>query len=374
MLKISGNGVEKTERPAGPATVKKEAEQTFLEKILHGFVETEAETDGSFRLFRVPRALLPKLGTRVRVRCYHPAGGELRFRMGDSPVRFTFRRITEPDHPLFTRQTAVPVGIFHGDLQYDWFALQEGDNVVEIKPFRAPAGLRSRLRRRFATELTRIVLPPFVELRIIGWEGEMDPPRPGDAPERQLLAYGSSITQGAYAMLGTETYPAILARELGTDVCNLGFGGGATLEPELAEWVVSRTDWQLATLEMGVNVFGLAPDEFRAKVRSFLAVFASDPLKRPVFSFDMLPTGGEYSGNMETVAKAAAFRRIVREETAATGKPFMKTLEYASLVAGPADFSSDLLHPAIHAFEKIGCGLAAQIEAAGSLHAQAEKA
>lgn len=337
----------------------------FLKKILHGFVEVVRDSDGSFRLFRVPCALLPKLGNRVNIRCYHAAGGELRFRMGDSPVKFVIRRITEPDHPLFTAQTVVPVGIFHGDFQYDWLALQNGDNEITVKPFKDPSGLRSRLRKRFATELTRIVLPPFVELRIIGWEGEMEPPRPGDEPERQIMAYGSSITQGAYGTLGTETYPAVLARELGIDVCNLGFGGGATLEPEMAEWIVSRTDWQLATLEMGVNVFNLSVDEFRDRVRKFLAPFAADPLKRPVFSLDMLTMSDEFRGDPDGTAKAAAFRRIVSEETAATGKPFMKRLEYASLVSGPSDFSSDLIHPATHAFEKIGCGLAAQIKAIG---------
>ena len=74
MLKISGNGVEKTERPAGPATVKKEAEQTFLEKILHGFVETEAETDGSFRLFRVPRALYRTMNEQTQYMQYTQIG------------------------------------------------------------------------------------------------------------------------------------------------------------------------------------------------------------------------------------------------------------------------------------------------------------
>ncbi|MBQ9336957.1 MAG: hypothetical protein IJS14_06650 [Lentisphaeria bacterium] len=336
----------------------------FLKKILHGFAEVVRDDDGSFRLFRVPCALLPKLGKRVNVRCYHAAGSELRFRMGDTPVRFIIRRITEPDHPLFTAQTVVPVGIFHGDFQYDWLALQEGDNEIVIKPFEDPSGLRYRLHRRFRTELTRIVLPPFVELRIIGWQGEMEPPHPGDEPARQLLAYGSSITQGAYSPLGTETYPAVLARELGVDVCNLGFGGGATLEPELAEWIVSRTDWHLATLEMGVNVFNLSVDDFRKLVRNFLAPFAADPLERPVYSLDMLTTGDEFRRDETGMAKAAAFRQVVREETAATGKSRMKTLTYAPMLAGPSDYSTDLIHPALHAFESIGRGLAAQIMAA----------
>ena len=352
-----------------PSTVAeapgKTPEQLFLEKLLRGFAETAADETGAFRLYRVPRTLLPQLGPRVHCRCFHPAGGELRFRMKGSPVRFTLRRITEPDHPLFTPQSAVPVGIFHGDLQYDWFALQEGDNPIEVKPLPDPAGARSRLRGRFAAEVTRIVLPPFVEVRIVDWQGEMDPPRPGDEPEKRLLSYGSSITQGAYALLGTETYPAVLARELGVDLCNLGFGGGAKLEPELAAWIVERNDWHFATLEMGANLHGLTPEEFRERVRNFLAPFAADPRQRPVFALDMLPTAGELTGREGAREKAAAFRRIVREETAATGRPFMKTPEYGSLLSGASWYSTDLVHPAAHASETIGGGLAKQLKAMG---------
>ena len=343
------------------ASSAKQPKQHFLEKIMHGFAETAPDEDGAFRLFRVPRALLPKLGNRITVRGCHPAGGELRFRTGGKPARFILRRIPEQNHPVFTAQTAVNVGIFYGDLQFDWVALREGDNEIEIRPLPEIREFRYRLRQRFSPELTRLVLPPFVELRIVGWEGELEPPRPGDEPAKQLLSYGSSITQGAYEPLGTATYPAVIARELGFDVCNLGFGGGAMLEPELAEWIVSRNDWHLATLELGVNLIYHMPDEVRKRVKDFLAYFAADPRRQEVFVLDMLKITGEFSGDAEMTAKAASFRKIVHEEAAMAGFPARNVLEYASLLPGPAGYSADLLHPAAHAFEKIGCGLAAQI-------------
>ena len=37
----------------------KTSEEMFLEKIAHGFAEIVKDNDGSFRLFRVPCALLP---------------------------------------------------------------------------------------------------------------------------------------------------------------------------------------------------------------------------------------------------------------------------------------------------------------------------
>jgi len=337
-------------------------DKAFLEKILHGVAEIAEAGDGSYRLFRVPQKLFPQLNQRVTIRSSSPSGVELRFRMGDSPVRFTIRRMPEPNHPLFTSQTAVTVGIVHGDFQYSWLALQEGDNEIDISPFHDPSGVFARNRNRFSPDLTRIVLPPFIELRIVGWTGEMEPPRPEDSPQITYLAYGSSITQGAYTPLGNMTYPAVIGQELGVDVLNLGIGGGAALEPEFAQWIISRSDWNFASLEMGVNIFGLTPEEFRTRVRGFLTVFAADPRKRPVFCMDMLPFGGEIGGDAEHKEKAEAFRRAVREETTAAGSPAMFVLEYASLIPRVSDYAYDLLHPASRMFESLGCGLAAQIK------------
>ncbi len=331
-----------------------------LMAFLHGVAEIVEAEDGASRLFRVPLGLLPKLNERVNIRAFSPAGTELRFRMTDTPVRIRLRRMPDEGNPVFTSQTAVLAGIFRGDFQESWIALQEGDNEIEIAPFTGPIDVLARNQSRFSPELTRIVLPPFIELRLLELGGDIEPARPEDCPGITYLAYGSSITQGAYTPLGTGSYPAVLARELGVDVCNLGFGGGALLEPEIAEWIVSRNDWRFATLELGANLFHLSADEFRLKVRTFLAVFASDSKHRPVFCLDLLPNPGEINGSAKE--KAAAFRKAVEEEINAAGVTFLFRLEYASSLARVSDFSTDLLHPAAHAFESIGRTLADQIE------------
>lgn len=330
-----------------------------LIEFLHGVAEVVEAEDGALRFFRVPQRLLPKLNERVNIRGFSPAGTELRFRMTGTPVRIGLRRMPDGGNSVFNSQTAVLAGIFRGDFQGSWIALQEGDNEIEIAPFTGPIDVLARNRSRFSPELTRIVLPPFIELRLLELEGEIEPARPEDCPGITCLAYGSSITQGAYTPLGTGSYPAVLARELGVDVCNLGFGGGALLEPEIAEWIVSRDDWRFATLELGANLFHLSADEFRLKVRDFLAVFASDSKHRPVFCLDLLPPPGEVSG--EAKEKAAAFRETVGEEVNATGATFLFHLEYASSLPRVSDLSTDLLHPAAHAFESIGRTLAGQI-------------
>ncbi len=329
-------------------------------KLLHGISALQKESDGSLRLSRVPLELLPSLNERVKIRGFAPAGSEIRFRMRGGPVSIRLSRIHDAN-PVFFPSCAVLAGVFRGDFQDSWHSLQEGSNVVRIEPFQGDLALLERNRHRYSPELVRVVLPTFPEIRLLGIEGDVEPACKEDSPAISYLAYGSSITQGAYTPLGNGGYPSVVARELGVDVLNLGFGGGAHLEPELAEWIAARDDWHMASLEMGINVFGIEVEEFRRRVRRFLSVFAADSKRRPVFCLDMIPFGAEIDGSES--GKAAAFRRVVAEERDSLGASHLHLLEYAPALDRVADLSSDLLHPAAHAFESIGRNLAAQIKA-----------
>mgnify|MGYP002555374518 FL=1 len=43
------------------------------------------------------------------------------------------------------------------------------------------------------------------------------------------------------------------AQALGVDYLNLGFAGNALMEEEMANYLVSRRDWDFASVEMGIN-------------------------------------------------------------------------------------------------------------------------
>lgn len=62
-----------------------------------------------------------------------------------------------------------------------------------------------------------------------------------------VVFYGSSITQGGCASRGGTAYPAMLARNLNTDIVNLGFSGSCHAELTMADYI--------ATLPMSVFVF-----------------------------------------------------------------------------------------------------------------------
>lgn len=57
--------------------------------------------------------------------------------------------------------------------------------------------------------------------------------------EKPVVFYGSSITQGATCSSAATAYTAIAAEAIGADHINLGFGGNAYGEPEMAEYIAS---------------------------------------------------------------------------------------------------------------------------------------
>src|SRR5690606_33281884 len=119
----------------------------------------------------------------------------------------------------------------------------------------------------FDARLTRVILPWQPPLRLHQPPvGDFEPPRREQLPRLRMLSYGSSITQGNGAITASGTYASRVSQLLGVDFINLGFGGGAHLEREMADYIASRTDWDLATLEMGINMGRLGYDLFHERV------------------------------------------------------------------------------------------------------------
>lgn len=65
------------------------------------------------------------------------------------------------------------------------------------------------------------------------------PKKLGIKQSKRVVVYGSSIVQGASASRPGMAYPAIMQRELGIDVINLGFSGSAKMEMEVAKYLAT---------------------------------------------------------------------------------------------------------------------------------------
>ena len=69
------------------------------------------------------------------------------------------------------------------------------------------------------------------------------------------MHHGSSISHGSNAVRPTGTWPAVAARLGGVDLVNLGFGGGAVLDPFVAR-TMRDTPADLLSLKVGINIVG----------------------------------------------------------------------------------------------------------------------
>ncbi len=186
--------------------------------------------------------------------------------------------------------------------------------------------------------------PKTMRLRyFVGAEGDIELPSSIDMPEMTYLAYGSSITHGSLALAAPYTYPFRIAGKLKCDYLNLGFAGSAYLEKSIAEYLVSRKDWDFASVEMGINMIGKAftIEFFEEQVKEFVNVLAAD--HRPVFATSIFGFNGTGQD------KAEKFREIVRKH--AEGRLiFTDGLE---LLNNPTYISQDLTHPSLEGVEEI---------------------
>lgn len=306
----------------------------------HNVAELVPYQDGHI-MHRVPADVRAHLNEGLRERSsWYATGVELRFRLRSDQAVIRLRTL-----PMAEAQVAH---VYYGSMQGGWqnssrlITTQATDLII---PRPGNPDQLTEIHRScalpFSPEVVRVVLP-YGSLVFLGIEGDVEPPRPEDLPERTYLAYGSSITHGSLALDMPHTYAFRIAQMLGCDYRNLGFAGTAHLEKEMAEYIVSRQDWDFASVEMGINMllcFSLA--DFERRVDDFTAILAADP--RPVFATSLFGFWGEHQ------QKAAQMRQIV-------GKYAQERLHYIDgleLLDHPAYLSQDMVHPSLEGQDQI---------------------
>jgi hypothetical protein len=87
------------------------------------------------------------------------------------------------------------------------------------------------------------------------------------------VAYGSSITRCATSRGPSETWPALVARDLGLDLLCMGFGGQCHLDP-VVPGQIGRARPDVITACLGINVYGaltFGPRSWPGQVAGFIA-------------------------------------------------------------------------------------------------------
>ncbi len=319
----------------------------------HNVAELHEDGVAGLRLQRVPELVRRRLNERAQRRMLVAAGTEIRFLSSGDRVRIT----------LSSSGSAEFIS-FYGPLQgRDRFLIPSEPTTFEIiRPERAKRRLDDGTRSRFvfSPDVWRLALRgPGV--RYHGIEGDdLHPPTEDQVPSLKYLAYGTSITEGQAASAGHLSYAAQAAWRLGTDLINLGVAGAAWCEPELADHIAERSDWDVATLELSVNMLGagFSEEAFRERVSYMLDRVARAHPDKPVVCITIVPHFRDFTDPGHT----ERFRAIVREVHGKLGLANTHLIEGRDLLSEPAGLSVDLLHPGDHGMIQMGERLAARLQ------------
>jgi len=323
---------------------------------LHNVAELSAPdwADGGHRLHRAPERVRAAVNPGARERLSHPTGCELRTVPTDGAVEVTL-----------SAAESVPVRLFWGPFQ-----VPPDDGAVEIGPTprtirRAVPPAIERLRPGIIEDcpidphVFRVRFERTAPAAVHGVAGGR-PPEGAELPDEALLAYGTSITEGAKASAVQTGYVARTARLLGVDAITLGTSGSAFCEPAIAEYVAGRGDWHIAVLAVSVNMANseFTVEQFRERARTLVRTVATANPERPVVAVTLFPYHAdiEEGGDRE---RARAFREAVRSIVEAG--PGNAHLVSGPELMAPTGLTTDMLHPGDAGMADIARGLADRI-------------
>jgi hypothetical protein len=303
---------------------------------------------------RIPNDLRLRLNVSAQLNALQSTGAELRFNLLG----------TEALLALKCQQAPVAIEVYQGCFGVGWHVIgRQRTEVVLRLPDKLEllARLSAEHHLPFDARLTRVLLPWRPPARLLQFEADCEPPRPGQVPARRYLAYGSSITHGNFSVRPSGMYAYRVAQLLGVDLLNLGFGGGACLEPEIADYIAGRSDWDFASLELGINLLHqVEPDEFARRVDYFVERIAAAHADKWIFCTDLFTAEEDLVGD----PAADEFRRIVGDKVRALGLPRLVHVPGRQMLPSVHGLMADLVHPSASGMEEIAGNLAARMRAA----------
>jgi len=345
--------------------LREDAEDLFDDATVRWLAQAEvaqylpsgAAEEGEW-LSRLPEALRRKVNPLAQVMALAAPGCELRFRIKSGMARLRLRSGTRPQP---NGAHVATIEVYQGCFQTAWHVVERKAKTIEIALPENLALLQEVSQCEglpYDAGLTRVVLPWEAAVQLIGLEGDIEPPREGDVPTDKMLSYGSSITHGALAVRATGSWAWRLSDKLGVDRVNLGFGGGAHLEPEIADYIAERRDWDLATLELGINIVGtVTVDEFAERVGYFVPRIAQAHPDKWIFCVDLFRCAHDPT----SVDKISAFRQVVREQVEKLALPRLVHVPGEAMLTSMGGLAADLVHPSPAGMEEIATNMACMI-------------
>ncbi|MGZ4144703.1 MAG: SGNH/GDSL hydrolase family protein [Actinomycetota bacterium] len=167
-------------------------------------------------------------------------------------------------------------------------------------------------------------------------------------PRKKWLCYGDSIAEGWCASRPATSWAAIVAREYGLDVVNMGYAGAARGEIASAEQIAGLQA-DVISITHGTNCWTRIPhsvDQFRANTEAFLTVVRQGHPETPILvASPILRPDGEETANRlgATLGDLRAVMEDIVRARMAAGDKAMVLVEGLPLV--DIEDLGDGIHP-----------------------------
>ena len=193
--------------------------------------------------------------------------------------------------------------------------------------------------------------------------GDVTPPTAEQCPSKTLLCYGSSITHGSNSIDASHAWASVVGHNLNLDVRNLGMAGSCALEPAMADYIAAegeRGKWDLATLELGINVLDWEEDKIRSRVENIIRQVAGRNTEKPIFVISPFYHCGEDFGENDNTG---TWRKVIEETVSRLAYPNVTYINGRDLLDHMSYISADRIHPNIYGVQRIADGLTKRIRA-----------
>lgn len=324
---------------------------------IHNIAEIIHNDDGSISWKRVPSFVQDSMEAENKDNVvYNSTGVELRFVLkGDSA------KIKMCTYDASDTNSVATFHVFRGSIQGGWqdsevhkyvsstpqeFVIEKSTNISHLKTMTEHNG------SSWDCEVIRIIFNRG-RYKIYGIEGDIEPPKRGQCPKKTFLAYGSSITHGSNALDRSHAWVSLVAHALDMDARNLGMAGSCAIEPETAEYIAQegeKGNWDIATLELGINVLSWEERKIYNRVENIITQVAGRNPDKPVFVISPFYHCGEAFNEND---RAGLWRSIIEEIVKKLDYPNVTYINGLEVLDNMNYMSADEVHPNIYGVARI---------------------
>ncbi|MBO5953117.1 MAG: hypothetical protein J6Q53_03215 [Oscillospiraceae bacterium] len=312
--------------------------------------------DGSVTWLRVPETVFQTMESKSANEVAHNVTGvELRFVIKGESVKLLMNASKDDDTGFCTFH------VYYGGVQGGWedhevhkhitaevqeFEIKRPKNMKNLEKMTAMSGWD------WDPQVVRVIFDRG-RVNLHGVIGDVELPKPSQCPRKTLLCYGSSITHGSNSIDMSHAWASVLGYNLNMDVRNLGMAGSCCMEPAMADYLAAegeRGKWDVAVLELGINVLGWEEEKICDRVDNILQQVAGRNPEKPIFVVSPFYYGGEDLRDSVTGQK---WRRLIAQIIARRADPNVTYINGLEVLDHIRYMSADEIHPNIYGQQRI---------------------